>query len=169
MASHEPENILLRSSLDRAIRRAGAALLGLMVLCGGTGIGAAWVQSAALARQEQSALLLSNHQLADMMHDAVRSDVLGMLQAADVSSGLDRGEILSDFQEHLKDLRTGIRADEAYRGSPAVEAATSKLDAPMNFMPNRQLRSSNARKPIQKRRAKVFAISSISFARSKFR
>ncbi|WP_229732800.1 methyl-accepting chemotaxis protein [Sphingomonas psychrolutea] len=133
MASHELENVLLRSSLDRAIRRAGAALLGLMVLCGGTGIGAAWVQSAALARQQQSALLLSNHQLADMMHDAVRSDVLGMLQAADGSSGLDRGEILRDFQEHLRNLRAGIQADEAYRGSPVVEAATSKLDAPMKL------------------------------------
>lgn len=76
-------------------------------------------------------MLLSNHLLADMMHDAVRSDVLGMLQAAEPESGLSREEISKDFEEHLKNLRSGIQADKEYRGAPDVEAATSKLDGPM--------------------------------------
>jgi methyl-accepting chemotaxis protein len=120
-----------RMSLDRMIRLAGGALLALMLLCGGTGIGAAWVQSGALNRQSESAALLSNHELADMMHDAVRSDVLGALQALDPLSGLKQDDILNDFNEHLKDLRSGIAADAAYKGSADVMAATSKLAEPM--------------------------------------
>ncbi|WP_404369925.1 methyl-accepting chemotaxis protein [Sphingomonas sp. MMS24-J45] len=119
--------------LDQSIKRAATVLLGMILLCGLTGIGATWVQSSALARQETSAVLLSNHELADMMHDAVRSDVLGMLQAADPDSGLKRDEISKDFDEHLKDLRAGIQADREYKGAPDVEAATSKLDAPMEL------------------------------------
>ena len=120
-----------RMSLDRMIRLAGGALLALMLLCGGTGIGAAWVQSGALHRQTESSSLLANHELADMMHDAVRSDVLGALQALDPLSGLKQDDILNDFNEHLKNLRSGIAADAAYKGSADVEAATSKLAEPM--------------------------------------
>ncbi len=120
-----------RMSLDRSIRLAGVALLALMLLCGGTGIGAAWIQSAALHRQSESSALLANHELADMMHDAVRSDVLGALQSLDARTGLKHEDILDDFREHLKDLRSGIAADAAYKGSADVEAATSKLASPM--------------------------------------
>jgi methyl-accepting chemotaxis protein len=120
-----------RMSLDRSIRLAGVALLALMLLCGGTGIGAAWIQSGALHRQAVSSALLSNHQLVDMMHDAVRSDALSALQALDPKSGLKHDDIVNDFNEHLKDLRSGIAADAAYTGSPDVMAATSKLADPM--------------------------------------
>lgn len=120
-----------RMSLDRSIRLAGAALLALMLLCGATGIGAAWIQSSALHRQSESSALLANHELADMMHDAIRSDVLGALQSLDPASGLKHEDILNDFNEHLKDLRSGIAADAAYKGSADVEAATSKLAEPM--------------------------------------
>jgi methyl-accepting chemotaxis protein len=118
-------------SLTRAIRLSGAALLGLIAVCGGTGIGAAWLQSDAFVRQDEAALLLSNHELADMMHDAVRADILAIFQAEDPRSGLNRKDIQADFDEHVKALRKGIAADEAYKGSPDVVAMTSQLSAPM--------------------------------------
>ncbi len=119
-------------SLHRAIRIAGAALLGLMVLCGGTGIAAAWMQSAALSRQSEASALFANHEEADMMHDAIRSDVLAAFQAADARSGLKREDILKDFDEHLKALREGIASDGNYTGSADVAAVTARLVAPMN-------------------------------------
>ena len=119
-------------SLERAIRIAGAALLALVLVCGGTGIGAAWMQSSALKHQTGAAALLSNHQTADMMHDAIRSDVLAALQASEPSSPLDRDEILRDLHEHVETLRTNVAADVAYGGAPEVTAVTSKLAAPLD-------------------------------------
>jgi methyl-accepting chemotaxis protein len=51
-------------SLERASKIAGMILLGLMLLCGVTGIGAAWMQGAGLERQSAASTLLANHQVA---------------------------------------------------------------------------------------------------------
>lgn len=118
-------------SLSRAIRMAGAVLFGLMLLCGASGIGAAWMQTAALHRQTEATALLANHLGADMMHDAIRSDVLATFQAAEPGSAIKPDEIQTDFREHLVALREGIAADSAYTGDAEVAAVTSKLEAPM--------------------------------------
>ncbi|WP_241659618.1 methyl-accepting chemotaxis protein [Sphingomonas glacialis] len=136
MTSSTMMQVRSQMSLSRAIRLSGAALLALMVVCGGTGIGAAWLQSSSFARQDEAASLLANHELADMMHDAVRSDILAILQAADPQSGLKRKDIQADFDDHVKELRKGIAADAAYRGSADVEAVTSQLAAPMETYAN---------------------------------
>ena len=119
------------TSLSHAIRIAGAALLGLMLLCGGTGIAAAWMQSTALQHQAEAAALLVNHSEADMMHDAIRSDVLAALQAAEPGSSIKRADVMADFRTHLGGLREGISADATYAGDAGVAAVTSKLIAPM--------------------------------------
>ncbi len=118
-------------SLTRMIRMAGVVLFGLMLLCGATGIGAAWMQSAALHRLTDATTLLSNHQGADMMHDAIRSDVLATFQAAEPGSAIKPDDIQKDFREHLIALREGIAADSAYTGDAEVAAVTSRLAAPM--------------------------------------
>lgn len=125
-----------RMSLNRAVRAAGAALLGLMMLCGGTGIGASWMQSVALERQHAASELLANHQLADMMHDAIRADVLAAFEATDARSGLKRSDILIDYASHLKGLRTGIRSDAEYVGPVEVTSLTSRLERPMEAYVN---------------------------------
>ncbi|OZS41254.1 methyl-accepting chemotaxis protein, partial [Photobacterium sanguinicancri] len=118
-------------SLARAIRIAGVALLSLMVVSGGSGIAAAWLQSAALERQNEAGALLANHELADMMHDAIRSDVLAAFESTTPHSGIKMDDVVKDFDEHLKALRDGIAADGSYTGSADVAAVTTKLVAPM--------------------------------------
>lgn len=118
-------------SLTRAIRIAGGVLFGLMLLCGVTGIGAAWMQTAALHRQNEATALLANHEGADMMHDAIRSDVLAAFQAIEPGSTIKTDDIRNDFRTHLAALREGIAADSAYTGDADVAAVTSKLAAPM--------------------------------------
>ncbi len=118
-------------SLERASKIAGASLLGLMLLCGVTGIGAAWQQGLGLERQSAASTLLANHQVADMMHDAIRADVLAAFKAQDPASGIKMDEIEKDFAEHLDTLREHIAADGAYKGSEEVSAVTSKLLEPM--------------------------------------
>jgi methyl-accepting chemotaxis protein len=131
MKSNNISSGLAAMPLDRAIRMAGAALLSLMVLSGGSGIAAAWLQSAALERQNEAGALLANHELADMMHDAIRSDVLAGFEAATPKSQIKSADVAKDFDEHLKALRAGIAADGSYTGSAEVAAVTSKLVAPM--------------------------------------
>src|SRR5689334_20874633 len=95
-------------SLERASKIAGGGLLGLMLLCGATGIGAAWQQGLGLDRQSAASTLLANHQVADMMHDAIRADVLAAFQAQVPGSGLKREDIEKDFTEHLDTLKEHI-------------------------------------------------------------
>jgi len=129
--SHSKSRARDAMSLNRAIRISGAVLFGLMLLCGATGIVAAWMQTAALQRQTTAAALFANHEGADMMHDAIRSDVLAAFQAAEPGSTLQRTDIQTDFRTHLAELRKGIAADSAYTGDASVAAVTSKLAAPM--------------------------------------
>ncbi|OAN57394.1 chemotaxis protein [Sphingomonas sp. TDK1] len=68
---------------------------------------------------------------ADMMHDAVRSDVLAILAASDSAIGIKQEEVRKDLEEHLGTLRTRIAEDVAFKGNPAIEAAAAKVGGPM--------------------------------------
>jgi len=119
------------TSLNKSANSAAAIMLGLVALCGVTGIWAAWQQSGALHTQAAAAKLLRNHMEADMMHDAIRSDALAALQAADPRSGIARSDVVADLEEHLATLKEAIATDADYTGSEAVAAATGKLAAPV--------------------------------------
>ena len=119
------------TSLNKSANSAAAIMLGLVALCGATGIWAAWQQSSALNAQTLAAKLLRNHMEADMMHDAIRSDALAALQAADPRSGIDRGDVVKDLDEHLSTLKQAIETDIAYDRSEEVSAATAKLGEPV--------------------------------------
>ncbi len=118
-------------TLREGAKRARAVMIGLILLCGLTGIAAALMASDALSKQEDAANLYGNHALADMMHDAVRSDVLAAFQAQNPASGLKREDIMADFKEHSAELEKGIAADREYTGSKEVMKFTSALAEPM--------------------------------------
>ncbi|WP_294330319.1 methyl-accepting chemotaxis protein [uncultured Sphingomonas sp.] len=106
-------------------------MIGLFATCGGTGIVSAWQLSSALEHQAAGAALLRNHMEADMMHDAVRSDVLGALASADPSMHLKLEDARKDLTEHLDMLRKSIAEDAAFRGDARVQAATATITTPM--------------------------------------
>ncbi len=118
-------------SLDHAARRASAAVLGLLLLCGGAGLGATWILSDALERQQQAASLLRSHLEADMMHDAVRSDVLAVLASADPATGIKRADAVADLDDHLKTFAESIAEERAYRGSTEISKMTETLVPPL--------------------------------------
>jgi len=118
-------------SMDRAARRASALLLGLMLLCGGTGLAATWMLGEALSRQKDAASLLRSHLEADMMHDAVRSDVLAVLASDDPATGIKRAEAIADLADHLKTFSESIAAERAYQGSPQISELTATLAPPL--------------------------------------
>ena len=118
-------------SLDRAARKASTAVLALMLVSGAAGIGSAWVQGNALRNQHEAASLLRTHVEADMMHDAVRSDVLAVLASADPATGIKREEAVADLDEHLKNFAELIAAEKAYQGSAKITELTDSLAKPL--------------------------------------
>ncbi len=102
-----------------------------MLLCGGAGLVATWILSDALSRQQEAASLLRSHLEADMMHDAVRSDVLAVLASADPATGIKRAEAVADLDDHLKTFADAIAAERAYQGSPEITKLTETLAPPL--------------------------------------
>ncbi|RSV43587.1 methyl-accepting chemotaxis protein [Sphingomonas sp. ABOLD] len=68
---------------------------------------------------------------ADMMHDAVRSDVLAILASSEPGIGIKLEDARKDLDEHLGTLRTRIAEDVAFKGDAAIEAAAAKVGDPM--------------------------------------
>jgi methyl-accepting chemotaxis protein len=74
---------------------------------------------------------LQNHQMADMMHDALHADVL---VAADVSRHRDeagRDQVLKDNKEHMKIMRDHLDENSAMVMPPAVAEAQAGVAAPL--------------------------------------
>nr|WP_257215117.1 methyl-accepting chemotaxis protein [Sphingomonas sp. R-74633] len=101
-------------------------MIGITAVSGGTGLFVAMKQNSAIAEQTAAAGLLQNHMEADMMHDAVRADVLNGLV------GGNRQEVLDDLKSHLATLSKNIETDAAFQGDASIVAATSKLKAPVD-------------------------------------
>ncbi|MDZ7895152.1 MAG: methyl-accepting chemotaxis protein [Sphingobium sp.] len=140
---------LSRLSLEAGSKRLGGAMIALVLVCGAVGIVSAWRQDVALKSQMTASALLQNHQMADMMHDAVRSDALALIEAATPGSSLRRAEVTSDLAEHLKQLQDSIRADQSFDSSAEVHAVTAALNAPMSAYADaaRQIEALSARSP----------------------
>ena len=74
---------------------------------------------------------LQNHQMADMMHDALHADVL---TAADVSRRRDeagRDHVLQSVKEDMKIMRVNLAKNSAMTMPPAVAAAQAEIAAPL--------------------------------------
>ena len=78
-----------------------------------------------MAEMQAASDVLRNHMNADMMHDAVRADVLSLLSPPE--TGIDTAAGRRDLADHLADLRRNIAVDQAYTGSAKVIAATRSI------------------------------------------
>jgi methyl-accepting chemotaxis protein len=74
-----------------------------------------------------SAQSMRHHMEADMMHDALRADVLAAALAGSQNKGSERGAIEHDLSEHLESFRTEITALEALPLKPAIVAAIAAV------------------------------------------
>ena len=126
---HSVEMFVKITSLNKATTQAAAILIGITAVSGGTGLFVAMKQNGAIAEQTAAAGLLQNHMEADMMHDAVRADVLNGLVGGD---GAARQAVIADLKDHLATLSKNIDVDAAFQGEDSVVAATSKLKAPVD-------------------------------------
>ncbi len=74
---------------------------------------------------------LSNHQLADMMHDALRGDVLNALFQARKGDAAGLAETLQESQEHRETFSQALAQNRALPLGPAINDAISKVNEPL--------------------------------------
>ena len=92
----------------------------LIVGVGLTGLQAVGTLQAALTEVRTSGQALRSHMQGDMMHDALRSDVLAALLAAQKGQ-IDRREAIgTDIEEHAKIFRDAINAEKQLITDPAA-------------------------------------------------
>jgi len=71
------------------------------------------------------------HMQGDMMHDAIRADVIGALESTIIGSGFDIEKISADFAEHSKSFRESIEAASKLAVDPAIGEALKAVEAPL--------------------------------------
>ncbi len=106
-------------SINRMVLAAITAI-GLLVL--GSAGASVWSnarQSDARASIGQGTALLRNHMTADMMHDAIRGDVLSVLRASSTGD-LDLAANRQALADDSAALRKALAADAAYADAPAI-------------------------------------------------
>ena len=126
-----------RSELrDRAVKTISskvtmACAAGLLIAAGGVGSGI-WSNlalSSALDHSETTTKIVQNHMQGDMMHDALRADVLSALMANGEPGQMK--EVRRETGDHVRTLRQVLSENEALATQPRIKAALDDLHAPL--------------------------------------
>jgi methyl-accepting chemotaxis protein len=75
-----------------------------------------------------TSLALRNHLESDMMHDALRADVLGALRAARDNNKEDMASVKADVADHSQNFRERVAANKGLPLSDDVRAAISEVE-----------------------------------------
>jgi methyl-accepting chemotaxis protein len=112
------------ASLGQKVMGAAAGAALLCAATAGTGLWVAMSLDNALSRAEHSARILRLHMHADMMHDALRADVMGAIMSSDAALGVDIKAVRADLAEHTKAFKDDIaEGSQAGRGPGSPERA----------------------------------------------
>ncbi len=109
-----------------------AALTGALTL-GVAGLGL-WVSvslGGALETNHIVATALQNHTYADMMHDALRSDVLAALETGAHADAAAKQTVRDDAAEHIAEFRKSVDENEALDLPASTQSVITAIEAPM--------------------------------------
>ena len=118
-------------SINGKVIAAGTIVLVLASATSVAGLWAATHLSGALTRAIRSGQIVQIHMDSDMMHDALRADVLMALRAADPSTGVTFAEVKKDLGEHAQGFRDDITRNKSLATDPATRAALAAVEAPL--------------------------------------
>lgn len=110
----------------------GSMSLGYLLLvlaASGAGAWGATSIDSAMNQASMTATALRNHMQADMMHDALRADVLGALLAASEHQSLD--SVNADVKEHAQVFEDALAANRALDLQADIKTTMKNLDAPL--------------------------------------
>ncbi|MEC5293718.1 hypothetical protein VSX64_24680 [Aurantimonas sp. C2-6-R+9] len=111
-------------------------LLGVLVflLVSGTAATGFWMTGQlrdGLEETLRSSQVLRNHMQADMMHDALRSDVLASVLAADPSANIDLETVKADVAEHTGIFYQAIAENGELAQDPEIRKSLDDVKVPM--------------------------------------
>ena len=113
-------------SINRMVLGAIAIIALLVLGSAGASVWSNGRQADARANIMRGTSLLRNHMTADMMHDAIRGDVLSALRATSTGD-LDRAANRQALADDATALRKAVAADAAYANSPAIAAQARRI------------------------------------------
>jgi methyl-accepting chemotaxis protein len=119
------------ASIQHKIIVASLAIFGLTAGATGVGIWSASILSANSAEVARSSQILRNHMQADMMHDALRADVLASLLASNPAAGIDVAAVKADLVEHESSFREMIDANKGLATDDKTKAILAGVEAPL--------------------------------------
>jgi len=108
--------------------------LSVLLLCGFSAGAGLWMTTAlgdALEQSSRSSEVLRNHMLADMMHDALRSDVLSAILSTDPSAGVNLADVRTETGEHVATFREAMESNQALATDPEIHEALAGIEAPL--------------------------------------
>ena len=111
------------ASIQHKIIVASLAIFALSGGAAGVGIWSASTLTDDATEVTRSAQVLRNHMQADMMHDALRADVLAAILAANPAAGIAVEEVKADLREHEASFREMIAVNKTL----ATDAGTLKV------------------------------------------
>ena len=119
------------STIRSKVKFAGLAMAILCALGSGSGLLIAASLNGSMSDSARIADVLRNHMQADMMHDALRADVLAALLAARTGDAAAMPGIRADLEEHSANFRAAI--DENHKKATNAETigALEQADAPL--------------------------------------
>ena len=108
--------------------------LAMFVLAGGAAGAGIWGSTTLTNNVDtvaRTAEILRNHMQADMMHDALRADVLSALMARNAQGEISTADVTSDLKEHVESFRKAINDNKALVTDPEIQAVLKNLDTPL--------------------------------------
>ena len=118
-------------SIRQTVFALGAISLVLVIFLAGTGF---WSSSALNGMLRDNGVIstaLRNQLEADMMHDALRADVLAAILATEQDESAEREQILSELATHAGMFRDRIAANEMLTLPAPIREALAATAAPL--------------------------------------
>lgn len=119
------------ASIQKKIILASIAIFSITGAATGVGM---WATETLNRNSEYVALsaeVLRNHMQADMMHDALRSDVLAAILSTNASMGLDLKAVEADLGEHEASFREMIEANRSLSAGTNVKTVIDGVEKPL--------------------------------------
>jgi methyl-accepting chemotaxis protein len=110
------------------------ASIGILALAGSSAVIGLWSASTLAYNAERiagSEQILRNHMQADMMHDALRADVIASLLASDPSAGISLSGVKQDLSEHVASFRDMIAENKRLATDAETQQVVNGVEPPL--------------------------------------
>lgn len=119
------------ASIQQKIVIASLSILTLTGSAAGIGLWSASTLTKNAERLETSTQVLRNHMQADMMHDALRADVIASLLASNPAAAISLKEVKQDLAEHAASFREMLVENNALATDPETLKVLKSVEPPM--------------------------------------